>query len=153
MTSSTVELRGEVAEVALGEAQAVLSMVHDEERRLRLADLIAAVGDGEVEGDDADALAELLELGLQTGRVRAVYGPGGEQAALRLFRKLPRGKELDDSGREVSGALGSLVGKRLASARIEATGPGSFLVSLAVDGLELSVRLDRNGARLTTVGL
>src|SRR5439155_18755928 len=52
---------------------------------------------------------ELLELGLQTGRLRAVYGPGGEQAALRLFRKLPRGKELEASAREVTGALASLV--------------------------------------------
>ena len=60
-TMSSVKLRGEAAEVVLGEAQAVLSMVQDEERRGRLADLIAAAGDGEVAEDDADALAELLE--------------------------------------------------------------------------------------------
>ena len=73
--SSAVPLQGEAAEVALGEAQAVLAMVQDEERRARLADLIAAVDDGEVAGDDADALEELLELGLQTGRVRAHLRP------------------------------------------------------------------------------
>lgn len=151
--TSGIALHGEAAEVALGEAQAVLAMVSDDERRGRLADLIAAVGDGEIGDADADALTELLELGLQTGRLRAVYGPGGEQAALRLFRKLPRGKELADSAREVTGALASLVGKPLESARIEATGPGSFLVTLAIDGLDLSIRLDRQGARLTSVGL
>jgi hypothetical protein len=153
ISAHAVVVRGEAAEVALGEAQAVLAMVQDDERRGRLADLIAAVGEGELADDDADALAELLELGLQTGRLRSVYGPGGEQAALRLFRKLPRGKELDASAREVSGALSSLVGRPLTSARIEASGPGTFLVSLAADGLELSVRLDRNGARVTSVGL
>ena len=151
--SSAISLTGEAAEVALGEAQAVLAMVQNDERRARLADLIAAVGDGEVADDDADALAELLELGLQTGRLRSVYGPGGEQAALRLFRRLPRGKELNASARDVSAALSSLVGKQLESARVETTGPGSFLVSLAVDGRELSVRLDRNGVRLASVGL
>jgi len=151
--TSGVTLHGEAAEVALGEAQAVLAMVSDDERRGRLADLIAAVGDGEIAEDEADALTELLELGLQTGRLRAVYGPGGEQAALRLFRKLPRGKALETSAREVTGALASLVGKPLESASIQATGPSTFLVSLAVDGLELSVRLDRQGARLTSVGL
>jgi hypothetical protein len=151
--SSAIALTGEAAEVALGEAQAVLAMVQDDERRGRLADLIAAVSDGEIADDEAEALTELLELGLQTGRLRAIYGPGGEQAALRLFRKLPRGKELTDSARDVSGALASLVGKPLENARVEATGPGSFLVSLGVDGLELSIRLDRNGARLTSVGL
>ena len=151
--TSVITLHGEAAEVALGEAQAVLAMVQDDERRGRLADLIAAVGDGEIGDEEAEALTELLELGLQTGRLRAVYGPGGEQAALRLFRKLPRGKELDASASEVSGALASLVGKPLESARIQSTGPGAYVVSLSVDGLELSVRLDRQGARLTSVGL
>lgn len=151
--SSTVKLAGEAAEVVLGEAQAVLAMVQDENRRARLADLIAAVADGEVDDEDADALGELLELGLQTGRVRAVYGPGGEQAALRVFRRLPRGKELGDSVQEVSEALTSLAGKPLEKINISTTSPGSFLLTIAVEGLELSVRLDRQGARLTSVGI
>jgi hypothetical protein len=151
--SSAVPLRGEAAEVALGEAQAVLAMVQDEKRRARLADVIAAVADGEVAGDDADALAELLELGLHTGRVRAVYGPGGEQAALGVFRRLERGRELSESAREVSEALAALAGKTLERIQVQAPAPGAFLLTVAVDGLELSVRLDRNGARLTGVGL
>jgi hypothetical protein len=151
--TSAIAVSGEAAEVALGEAQAVLALVQDDERRGRLADLVAAVGEGELADDEAEALAELLELGLQTGRIRAQYGPGGEQAALRLFRKLPRGQELSESAREVSVALASLVGAPLSGARIEATGPGAFLLSLATDGVDLSVRLDRNGVRLTSVGL
>jgi hypothetical protein len=151
--SSAVGLRGEAAEVALGEAQAVLAMVQDEDRRARLADLIAAVSDGEVNGDEAEALSELLELGLQTGRLRAIYGPGGEQAALSIFRRLPRGKELGESAREVTEALASLVGKPLEKVQLQATAPGAFLLTVAVDGLELSVRLDRQGARLTSVGI
>jgi hypothetical protein len=151
--SSAVKLKGEAAEVALGEAQAVLAMVQDEERRLRLADLIAAVRDGEVSDEDAEALEELLALGLQSGRLRAVYGPGGEQAALRVFRQLPRGRELGETAREVSDALGSLEGKALETVRLQATGPGSFLLTLGVDGRELTVRLDRQGARLTSVGV
>jgi hypothetical protein len=151
--SSSIALHGEAAEVALGEAQAVLSMVQDEERRARLADLVAAVSDGELAEEDADALAELLELGLQTGRLRAVYGPGGEQAALRVFRQLPRGKELAGSAREVSDALGSLVGKPLEKVELQATAPGAFLLTISVDGLELSVRLDRQGARVASVGI
>jgi len=151
--SSGIVLKGEAAEVALGEAQAVLAMVQDESRRGRLADLIAAVADGELGDEDADALGELLELGLQTGRVRALYGPGGEQAALRLFRSLPRGKELGESAREVTHALASLAGKPLEKVQISATAPGTFLLTLATEGLELSVRLDRQGARLTSVGI
>ncbi len=150
---SSVPLQGEAVEVVLGEAQAVLAMVQDDERRARLADLIAAVRDGEVSDDDADALAELLELGLHTGRVRAQYGPGGEQAALRVFRRLPRGKELSGSAREVTEALESLLGKPLEKVQIQATAPGSYLLTIAAEGLELTVRLDRQGARLGSVGI
>jgi hypothetical protein len=151
--SSAVKVRGEAAEVALGEAQAVLAMVQDDERRGRLADLVAAVGEGEVEDEDAHALAELLELGLQSGRLRAVYGPAGEQAALQVFRRLPRGRELGESARDVTDALLALVGKPLEGVKVQATGPAAFLLTLAVDGLELSVRLDRQGARLASVGI
>ena len=84
-----IAVHGDAAEVALGEAQAVLAMVQDDERRGRLADLVAAVQEGELGDDEAQALEELIELGLSTGRIRSVYGPEGEQAALKTFRRLP----------------------------------------------------------------
>jgi hypothetical protein len=151
--SSAIALTGEAAEVALGEAQSVLAMVQQGERRERLADLVAAIGEGEVEGADAEALEELLELGLQTGRLRALYGPGGEQAALRLYRKLPRGRALADSASGVSSALGALAGKPVERVSVQAVGPGAFLLSIAAGGTELSVRLDRQGVRLASVGV
>src|SRR3977135_4463860 len=74
MTSAAVKLDAAAAEVALGEAQAVLALVQDAERRGRLADLVAAVQDGELGDDEAQALEELIELGLSTGRIRGIYG-------------------------------------------------------------------------------
>jgi hypothetical protein len=53
----------------------------------------------------------------------------------------------------VSAALASLEGKALESVRVQVTAPGAFLLTIAVDGLDLSVRLDRSGARLTSVGM
>lgn len=149
----TIAIRGEAAEVALGEAQAVLALVHDDERRGRLADLAAAVQEGELGDDNAQALEELLELGLTTGRIRALYGPEGEQAALKTYRRLPRGRELTDSGREVTAALEALEGKTLERVSVQLAGPGAFLVTLGVEGRELSVRLDRSGARVHSVGV
>jgi hypothetical protein len=148
-----IAVRGDAAGVALGEAQAVLALVHDPERRGRLADLVAAVQDGELGEDDAQSLEELLELGLQSGRIRSVYGPEGEQAALKTYRRLPGGRALSDSASEVSEALSALAGKTLDDVRVQSTGPGTYLLTLAVDGLELSVRLDRAGARLHSVGV
>jgi hypothetical protein len=148
-----VTLRGEAAEVALGEAQAVLAMVQDEERRGRLADLVAAVQEGELGDDEAQALEEIIELGLSTGRIRGVYGPEGEQAALKTYRKLPRGRELSTSATEVTRALAALEGRNLERVSITAAGPGAWLLTLAADDLELSVRLDRSGARIQSVGI
>src|SRR5580765_7628956 len=117
-------------------------MLADEQRRARLADVLAAVDDGSVEGEDAAALGELLELGLQSGRLRAVYGPEGEQAALTLYRRLPRGRELGEAAREVSSALGALEGRALEKVSVQALGPCAHVVTVAAEGLELSIRLD-----------
>jgi hypothetical protein len=146
-------LRGDAAEVALGEAQAVLAMVQDDERRGRLADLVAAIQAGELAEDEQQSLEEIVELGLQTGRIRGIYGPEGEQAALKTYRKLPRGKEQSDSAREVTEALAALEGKTLDGVQIQAAGPGAWIVSVGTGELELSVRLDRAGARIHTVGV
>jgi hypothetical protein len=149
----TVRVSGEAAEIALAETQAVLAHVLDEDRRGRLADLLAAVRDGAVDGPDADALEEVLGLGLQTGRVRALYGPDGEQAALRVYRRLPGGRRLGESAREVTDALGGLAGRTLEAVRLQATGPGTWTVTVTTDTLELAVRLDPGGARLATVAV
>jgi hypothetical protein len=148
-----IAVHGDAAEVALGEAQAVLTMVQDAARRGRLADLIAAVQEGELGDDEAQALEELIELGLSTGRIRSVYGPEGVQAALKTFRRLPGGRALSDSAKEVSEALGALEGRVLESVKVQSAGPGAYVVSVAVEGLELSVKLDRAGARIHSVGV
>jgi hypothetical protein len=153
MTNPAVKLDAAAAEVALGEAQAVLALVQDTERRGRLADLVAAVEDGELGEDEAQALEEIIELGLSTGRIRGVYGPEGEQAALKTYRKLPRGRELSESTRDVTGALAALEGKMLEQVKVQSAGPGAYLLSIGVEGLELSIRLDRSGARLHSVGV
>jgi hypothetical protein len=150
---SAVKLTGEAQEVALAEAQAVRAMASDDGYRERLAALVGAATEGEVSAEDAATLEEVLELGLQSGRIRALYGPGGEQAALTVYRKLPRGSELVQSAREVTDALRALEGRELSSIELRAVGPGAFSLSLGAGELELSLRLDRQGARLSSVGI
>jgi hypothetical protein len=143
---------GDAAEVARAEAQAVLAMVQDEARRTRLADLVAAVDEGELGEDDAAALAELLELGLQTGRIRSLYGPDGEQAALGLYRRLPSGRELTRSARDLNEALEALEGRTIERISVSAVGPGEFGVTVSTPDFEVVLRLGRAGARLATIG-
>jgi hypothetical protein len=150
---ATLSLVGEEREVALAEAQSVLAIAGDPDYRDELAFLIAAIEEGQVPSESEETLEQLVELGLQAGRIRALYGPGGEQAALRLYRRLPRGAELGASAREVSKALDSLQGKELESISVQALGPGAFVLVLTAGGTELTVRLDRQGVRLASVGI
>jgi hypothetical protein len=149
--SDVLALKGEAREVALAEAQTVQSMARDEIMRGRLAELVAAVDEGEVGDDAAELLESVLELGLQTGRIRAYYGPGGEQAALSTLRKLPRGRVRTDTARDVSAALQALAGARIDAVKITAVAPGAFSLAIEADGLQASVRLDATGARLTSL--
>jgi hypothetical protein len=151
-TASTgIALKGEAHEVALAEAQTVLSMAQDETMRARLAELVSAIGDGDIAGDSAELLESVLELGLQTGRIRAYYGPGGEQAALSTLRRLPRGRDRAASAREVTSALQALTGQQIDAVKIAAVAPGAFTITIEAGGVEASVRLDTNGARLTSL--
>jgi hypothetical protein len=144
MTAVTVS--GEAREVALAEAQAVLAAGGS------TAELVAEIDEGEVV-EEIERLQQILELGLQSGRIRALYGPGGEQATLRLYRRLPHGAELEESTREVTAALRALEGQPLRSVELRAVGPGAFALSLAAGELELDIRLGREGARLSSLGV
>lgn len=124
----------------------------DETLKGRLADLLAAVDDREIAEDSAELLESVLELGLQTGRIRAYYGPGGEQAALSTLRKLPRGRLRGESAADVTAALATLTGAVLEGVRVAAVAPGAFTLTIQAGGVEASVRLDATGVRLASLG-
>jgi GT2 family glycosyltransferase len=148
----TVRIGGEAAEVARAETQAVLAMAQDETRRGRLADVLAALEEGQLPAPEASALAELLELGLQSGRIRSLYGPEGEQATLALYRRLPAGRELVESASNLTEALGALSGRTIERLTVSAVGPGEYGVTISTNEVELVLRLGRAGARLATIG-
>ena len=151
LVESAIRLGESEAELALAETQAVLAAAASGDYREQLLELEEAIEAGLLEERHALTLEPILELALQAGRIRAVYGPPGETAALRLFRKLPRGAALQASAREVSEALGSLQGHRLEGATLTANGPGAYTLALATDEGRLSIRLDRQGARIASV--
>lgn len=146
-------LRGEASEIVLAEVRAVEERATDAAYRAELAAVIEALEAGELPPSAAETLGRLLELSLQAGRIRALYGPGGEQAVLRLYRSLPAGAAAAASAEEVSKALAALSGRSLESVTLRAVGPGAFSLVLVAGGTELSVHLDRHGARLAAVAI
>ncbi len=149
---SAVALRGEEREVVLAEVEAVRALAQAGDYRDRLDSLRGTLENaGAVEPDDVAELERLVTIALQSGRVRALYGPGGEQALLRLYRKLPAGVELTQSAAAVGEALSGLQGRTLENVSLTAVGPGAFSLTVTAGGVQLKVHLDRQGARLASV--
>ena len=149
---TVVALKGEEREVALAEVRAVLAAAPSGGYREQLSDIHDTLEeDGSLDADETGELERLITIALQSGRVRALYGPGGEQALLRLYRKLPAGVELAESATAVTEALSGLAGRTLEQVSVTAVGPGAFRLTLAAGSLTLTVHLDRQGARLASV--
>ncbi|MFN8223410.1 MAG: hypothetical protein U0R50_09240 [Gaiellales bacterium] len=144
-------LTADEAELILAELEPVEAAVTDPGRSAAFAALRAAVELGDLDGAAIETLDPLLELALQTGRVRAIHGPGGEQTALQLYRRLPSGVSLRQTAAEVTEALGVLEGRELERISLSAHGPAAFSLSLNAGGVELTLRLDRQGARVASV--
>ncbi len=149
--ATAIEVSGTESELALAETRAVLAAAVSEGYREQLRELEEALAEGLLDDHQALTLEPILELALQAGRIRGIYGPPGETTALRLYRKLPRGVALQQSAREVSEALTSLQGHTLEGATLTAVGPGAYTLSVATAEGRLSVKLDRQGARITSV--
>ncbi len=149
----TVSLQGEERQVALAEVEAVRASAHGEYRALLDSTVTAVTSGRELSEHQVQELDRIVSLGLQTGRIRALYGPAGEQAALRTYRRLPGGSEVAATATGVNAALESLKGRSLDQISITVIGPGVFSVSLVAGGAELTVRLDGSGARLASVGV
>lgn len=150
--AATLRLRDAERELVLAELETIRAASASPVYRKRVERLLHAARGSELDGELAAELERILELALQSGRIRAVYGPGGEQAALRLYRRTPGGAEVVASAGAVADALTTLAGQELESVGITVVGPGAYQLTLAAGGVELSVRLDRQGARLASVG-
>lgn len=116
-------------------------------------DLLNAVEDGEVPDELLGHLSNVLEVGLQSGRLRRFYGADGEQALARLFHRTPAGAKLASAAREVTTALEALQGQTLANITIAAAGPGGYRLTIDTDRCEITIRMDRAGVDVENLAI
>ena len=123
-------------------------------RRERHERLAAAVETGTVPGELTDVLGGLLELALQTARARRLYRAEGERILTAVFRRTPRGAELDAQVRDVNAALRSLAGAELDSVRVRLRTVGHFSITIRSDAarITLGVRPDSVNVESVAVG-
>jgi hypothetical protein len=146
-------LKAEEQELLREEVSALIRALPDEVVRERYAPLAAGVEAGALPDETLDAAGELLELGLQSGRIRRQHRANGEQALLRLFNQTPAGRAQAEQTADVNRALAQLDGQQIESVRLLTRVPGVFLLQIGTESLELTLRLGPDGAAVESVGV
>ena len=149
------ELKLTAAEAELlGEEVATVARLHpDPAARERYAELASAIATGAVAEERLEQLTTILEIGLQSGRIRRVYGPDGEMALGRIYARTPRGAEVSQAAAAVTDALRALHGQVIDNLRITPLGPGAYSLLVDTRECQITVRLDRSGVRVDNVAL
>ena len=140
-------------ELLVPEITTFAGALHDPTARARYERLREAVEDGEVGDDLVGHLGNVLEIGLQSGRLRRFYGADGEAALARVFRRTPAGAAPVEAARAVTEALTALQGQTIQDIQISALGPGSYGLMIDTDRCQINVRIDRSGARVENVAI
>jgi hypothetical protein len=146
-----MNLNATEGELLSGEITLFGAVLRDPAARARYAELREAVAEGFVPDELLGHLGNVLEIGLQSGRLRNLYGADGEAALAAVFRRTPAGAALHDAATSVTHALSSLQGQAIEGIKVSALGPGSYGLSIDTQGCSMELRLDRGGVRVQSV--
>ena len=105
----------------------------------------------ELPDEALEPLQTLLEIGLESGRIRRVHLAHGEMAARSVFQRTPKGRALQASAAEVNQALGGLQGQKIEEVRAAATGPGAFSLTVTTNEGTVLLHFNRGGVSLKSV--
>jgi hypothetical protein len=135
----------------VAEARALAQRLADPAVRRPYEEVASGAEAGEVPEEWAGLVATLVELSLETGRAREVYGPAGVRALLALWRRTPRALELEARLEELNRALSALRGRPVRGVSVSAAGPGTYAVRIAAGDDEVRLLADRAGVRLRSI--
>jgi phosphoadenylyl-sulfate reductase (thioredoxin) len=152
-TRPALRLSAAEQELLAPEVRAFATVHPQPSGRQRYEALASTIEAGGVPEDSLDDLARVLEIGLQSGRVRRVYGADGEMALGRIYQRTPRGAEATGAAAAVTRALEALRGQVIDEVRVTALGPGAYSILLDTRQCQITVRLDRSGVRVDNVAL
>jgi hypothetical protein len=138
-------------DLLIPQIQAFVEATSDEAARASYLALKAAVESMEVAPEHQARLGTIVEVALQSGRIRRLFGPGAELSLNSLFQKTPRGREISDSLRELNTALGRLKGDTVEEMSAAARGPGAWALTVKTSGCQMIIRFDREGVRVESL--
>jgi hypothetical protein len=138
-------------DILIPQIQAFLDSTSDPAAREVYAALRSAVERLEIPPDLQPRLGAIVEVALQSGRIRRLFGPGADLSMGALFLNTPRGKEVAESIREVNAALAKLKGQAVAEVSASLKSPGSYVLTLRTSGCQVVIRLEPAGARIESL--
>ncbi len=150
---TALQLSAVEQELVSAEVRAVARLQIDPDAKQRYSEFVRVVEEGVVPGERLAQLATILEIGLQSGRVRRFYGPEGEQAISRLYQRTPQGAAAVKAASEVTKALRALQGQVIDDLQLSALGPGSYNLLIDTKECQLTLRFERGGVRIDALAL
>jgi len=151
--SVPVKLSSTEQALLLPEIAVFMAALHDPLARARYQELREQVEAGEIADDFLPRLATILEIGLQSGRIRQQYGADGEQELTRLFHRTPAGAALAAGAAAVTEALAALHSQVIDRIQVTVRGPGSYSLLIDTDRCQISISIDRGGVRVENVAI
>jgi hypothetical protein len=144
-TETVLSIDAVQREVLLEELATLVVSLRDPQTRSPWEELAAAVDAGGVEESQLGRLEQILEMTLQTGRVRRVHGAESEQALLRLFHQTPRGAASRRATEAVNRTLATLAGQTIETMLFTTQGPGVYRLGIETSNCKLTLEIDRHG--------
>lgn len=138
-------------EVLLEELAMLVVSLRDVETRAPWEELALGVDEGAVGEELLGRLEQILEMTLQTGRVRRVHGAESEQALLRLFHQTPLGAASRRATEAVNRTLATLAGQTIETMLFTSRGPGVYRLGLETDRVKLTLEIDRHGVTVESL--
>jgi hypothetical protein len=138
-------------DLLIPQIQAFLDATSDAQARESYSALKAAVESMAVSSEHQARLGTIVEVALQSGRIRRLFGPGAELSLNALFQKTPRGREIARSLQELNSALSNLKGDTVEEVSAAMRGPGSWALTVKSSGCQLVIRFERDGVRVESL--
>ena len=138
-------------DILIPQIQAFIDATSDAAARASYDALKAAVESMEVAGEHQGRLGAIVEVALQSGRIRRLFGPGAELSLNALFQKTPRGRQIAESLRELNTALAKLKGDTVEEVNAAVRGPGAWALTVKTSGCQIIIRFEPDGVRVESL--
>lgn len=138
-------------ELLLEELDGFAASLPDEDARFPYLALRRDIEAGQVSPENVSSLENILELTLQSGRVRRRGSAVAEKRLLRLFNATPRGAAVKQAVAETNEALAALKGQVLNTVSFAPGTPGTYRLLIDTEACRVDLEITRQGVSVKNV--